>query len=222
MTVKERLIRFYEAKGLSKSGFEKMVGLSNGYIDKLRNCPSNDKLEIIYLKFPELNRIWLLTGEGEMLLPSDNEVPHAKDDLEQLPARRSYDERVGVPYFNISFEMGFDLMLNDQTVNPEYMIDCQPYNKCDVWCNARGNSMLPTISSGDVIALKEVRDPKSCLINGDIYAIVTTNELRTIKRVKDNGETITLIPDNKDYQEQTINKELLLKVYRVIGCLKMF
>ena len=144
------------------------------------------------------------------------------ENVTEQPARRSYDERVGVPYFNISFEMGFDLMLNDQTVNPEYMIDCQPYNKCDVWCNARGDSMLPTISSGDVIALKEVRDPKSCLINGDIYAIVTTNELRTIKRVKDNGETITLIPDNKDYQEQTINKELLLKVYRVIGCLKMF
>jgi SOS-response transcriptional repressor LexA len=81
--------------------------------------------------------------------------------------------------------------------------------------------MYPTISNGDLIAIKEVRDPQSCLISGEVYAIVTTNELRTIKRVKDNGDTITLIPDNKDYPEQTISKELILKVYHVLGSIKM-
>lgn len=82
--------------------------------------------------------------------------------------------------------------------------------------------MAPTISNGDVIALKEVRDPKSCLINDDIYAIVTTNDLRTIKRIKDNGETVTLIPDNKEYSEQTIRKDMIFKVFRVMGNIKMF
>ena len=82
--------------------------------------------------------------------------------------------------------------------------------------------MAPTIANGDVIALKEVMDPKSCLINDEIYAIVTTNDLRTIKRIKDNGDTVTLIPDNKEYSEQTIQKEMLFKVYRVMGSIKMF
>jgi SOS-response transcriptional repressor LexA len=82
--------------------------------------------------------------------------------------------------------------------------------------------MAPTISNGDVIALKEVMDPKSCLINDEIYAIVTTNDLRTIKRIKDNGDTVTLIPDNKKYSEQTIQKDMLFKVYRVMGSIKMF
>lgn len=82
--------------------------------------------------------------------------------------------------------------------------------------------MSPTISNGDLIAIKEVRDPASCLINDEIYAIVTTNELRTIKRVRDNGDTITLIPDNKKYSEQTISKEMILKVYKVMGSMKMF
>lgn len=156
---------------------------------------------------------WLVDGEGPRYrLP--NEV------LENIPARRSFD--AGVPYYNVAFELGFDFMGNDQTINPEFMIDCQPYNKCDAWCCTRGDSMHPTISGGDIIALKEVRDPKSCLINGEIYAIVTTNELRTIKRVKDNGETVTLIPDNKAVPEQTIDKNLLDKVYRVMGCMKMW
>lgn len=158
---------------------------------------------------------WLVDGEGQKYRLPD-EV------LETIPARRSYDAHVGRPYYNVDFAMGFDPLENDQTVNPEYMIDFAPYNKCDYWCNAMGNSMYPTIAHGDKIAIKEVRDPQTCLISGEIYAIVTTNELRTIKRVKDNGDTITLIPDNKEYPEQTISKELLLRVYKVMGSVKMF
>lgn len=70
-TVKERLIKLYEFKGLTKREFERSCGLSNGYIDKLRNCPSQQKLETIYLTYPDLNRVWLLTGEGPMLVTSE-------------------------------------------------------------------------------------------------------------------------------------------------------
>ena len=158
---------------------------------------------------------WLVDGIG-------NKYRLPQEVLENIPARQSYDKNVGKPYYNVDFEMGFDILVNDQTVNPDYMIDFSPYNKCDCWCNASGFSMHPTISNGDMIAVKEVRDPKSCLINGEIYAIVTTNDLRTIKRVRDNGDTLTLIPDNKEFEEQTISKELIRKVYRVLGSMKKF
>ena len=158
---------------------------------------------------------WLCDGEGQKFRAPD-------EFLETIPARRIYNVRIGRPYYNVDFEMGFDAMENDQTTNPDYLIDFQPYNKCDFWCNARGDSMSPTISNGDVIAIKEVRDAKSCLINDEIYAIVTTNDMRTIKRVRDNGDTITLIPDNKDYSEQSIPKDMILKVYKVMGSVKTF
>lgn len=158
---------------------------------------------------------WLVDGEGQKF-----RLPEKA--LENIPVRVSNNTRVGVPYYNVEFEMGYDSMVNDQTVNPEYRINFSPYNKADAWCNAIGNSMHPTISGGDIIAIKEVLDPKSCLISGEIYAIVTTNDLRTIKRIKDNGDTITLIPDNKDYPEQTISKEYIYKVYKVLGIMKMF
>lgn len=158
---------------------------------------------------------WLVDGDGRK-----NRLP--EEILETIPARPSYDMRVGVPYYNVDFEMGYDLMINDQTASPDYMVDFSPYNKADCWCNARGDSMSPTISNGDKIAIKEVRDPLSCLINDEIYAIVTTNDLRTIKRIRDNGDTITLIPDNKEYSDQTISKDLILKVYKVMGSVKMF
>lgn len=158
---------------------------------------------------------WLVDGESpKFRLPAEV--------LETLPARCSYDARAGIPYYNVDFAMGYDLMENDQSRNPDYMVNFAPYNKCDYWCNASGDSMHPTISNGDRIALKEVKDPQSCLINGEIYAIVTTNDLRTIKRVRDNGDTITLIPDNKDFSEQTISKSLILRVFKVMGSVRTF
>ena len=160
---------------------------------------------------------WIWNGEGEML---EEFKPTVKELPSDMPVR-SYDINVGVPYYNVDFELGFDLMVNDQTSNPDYMINFYPYNKCNAWCNARGNSMHPTISSGDIIALKSVED-FHFLISGEIYAIVTTNGLRTIKRIKDNGSTLTLIPDNKEYPEQNIEKKEVIKVYQVMGSMKMF
>ena len=81
--VKTRLSAFYKEIGITKREFERRCGFSNGYLDKLKDCPSSDKLEIIYLQFPQLNKIWLLTGEGEMLV-SDTPVVEMSDTLGDL------------------------------------------------------------------------------------------------------------------------------------------
>lgn len=70
ISIKQRLITFIKSRGLSIRKFESTVGLSNGYINQLRHAPSNDKLSMILDKFPEINKVWLMTGEGEMLKPS--------------------------------------------------------------------------------------------------------------------------------------------------------
>ena len=76
--IKERLISFIEAKSLTKSGFEKMCGLSNGYINNFKGNLGSEKLEAILTAFPELSREWLLFGNGEMLV---GEVPAKSHDL---------------------------------------------------------------------------------------------------------------------------------------------
>lgn len=169
--------------------------------------------------FPNIFSLnYLLTGQGQLLIENDMPADGEQYDEELRPIRSTVN---GKPYFNVDFEAGFDIMENDQTRTPEYLIDFAPYNNCDMWCNARGNSMYPTIASGDIVALKRVSD-FSFLVNGEIYAIVTTNGLRTIKRVRDNGDTITLIPDNKEVAEQTIPKALLRAVFQIKGSFKCF
>ena len=206
-TVKERIMSFISTKGISIREFEKRSGLSNGYIKSLKGSPTVSRMSMIIRAFPEINPKWLQFGEGDMF--KEGETQKVK----------SFTK--GIPYFNVDFEMGYDEMFNDQTSNPEFLIDFKPYNKCDVWCNARGNSMYPTIASGDIIALKEIKDTRY-IISNEIYAIVTDNGLRTIKRIIDKGDRFTLVPDNKEYPEQDIDKSVVTKLFLVVGAMKMF
>lgn len=193
-------------------------GLSAAMNGAKANLTNNLFMKICAV-FPNIFSInYLLTGEGRLLIENDMQADGEQYDEELRPIRSTVN---GKPYFNVDFEAGFDIMENDQTRTPEYLIDFAPYNNCDMWCNARGNSMYPTIASGDIVALKRVSD-FSFLVNGEIYAIVTTNGLRTIKRVRDNGDTITLIPDNKEVAEQTIPKALLRAVFQIKGSFKCF
>jgi transcriptional regulator with XRE-family HTH domain len=73
MDVKERLMKFIAQKGLTNSEFERISGLSNSYVSKIRTSVGKLGSMNIQRAFPELNMNWLLTGEGEMLNPpSDN------------------------------------------------------------------------------------------------------------------------------------------------------
>lgn len=67
MTVKERVYKFADYKGIPIRKFEEMCQLSNGYVSSMRKGFGSDKLNNVLSEFPDLNREWLLYGEGEML-----------------------------------------------------------------------------------------------------------------------------------------------------------
>lgn len=71
MGLKDRLLEFIEYKGLNRAAFEKSCGLSNGYTRNIKDNLGTKKLEDILRVYPDLNRVWLLTGEGPMLKDSD-------------------------------------------------------------------------------------------------------------------------------------------------------
>ena len=65
--MKERVLQFIEYTGLNKASFEKMVGLSNGAVDKMGANTRHSTVDKISKTFPEINRDWLMTGKGNML-----------------------------------------------------------------------------------------------------------------------------------------------------------
>lgn len=141
--------------------------------------------------------------------------------LENTPTI-SYSQ--GKPYYNVDFLGGFDIIINDQTINPEYLIDFKKYEDADCWCNISGHSMEPLISNGDIIALKQLHDWREFLLSGEVYGIVT-KDMRTVKIVttsQKGDDYIRLLPVNKseEYQPQDIPKKLITHVFQVLGCMK--
>ena len=69
--VKERLIKFVQYKKMSKSEFCRTINVSSAFITSIRESIQPDKIKSIALNFPELNIVWLMTGDGEMLNSSE-------------------------------------------------------------------------------------------------------------------------------------------------------
>ena len=224
-----RLRHFLSKERMDQASVARDMKVSIPYINQICNGKKTigkknaAKLQELY----GINSGWLLTGEGTMY--SRKRIMQEKSESNNLVASETVKELIkpsqntqnGKPYYNVDFRLGFDIMLNDQTRIPDYLIDFPPYNDCDCWVNAHGDSMSPTISSGDIVALKRIID-FSYLINGEIYAIVTSNGLRTIKRIRDNGETFTLVADNPSVCSQDIPKNIVTHVFHVRGSIKMF
>lgn len=73
-TIKDMAIEFIKFKGITMKTFEQKCGLSSGYVTSMRKGFGPDKLSNVLTAFPELNRDWLLYGEGEMLKSSAQQV----------------------------------------------------------------------------------------------------------------------------------------------------
>jgi hypothetical protein len=67
----DRLLEYLSAKGISENKATFDCGLSKGLICQAKSGKAdigNKAVEKILSTYPDLNRVWLLTGEGSMLL----------------------------------------------------------------------------------------------------------------------------------------------------------
>ena len=190
-------------------------------------------------QFP-FNPNWLIKGKGEKYLSGTQyenekairgwiERKHIEENNKIInaylnPQPTINQENQGSPYYNVDFIGGFDALMNDQTINPDFYINYPPYNKEDVvWVNLTGRSMEPELSNGDIVALKPMNTPIQYLPTKEIYAIVT-DEWRTVKRIElsDREGFIRLLPSNPEYKAQEIPIDMITKVYAVLGSIRKF
>lgn len=69
--IKDRIDAYCAFKKIAVSAFERHCGISNGYFGNLKNAPSMKMRGRIQSAFPDLNMEWLITGNGDMLLPAE-------------------------------------------------------------------------------------------------------------------------------------------------------
>lgn len=78
----KRLGLYAEKKGISIRKVEMEIGASNGTLSKAINKEKDVLSGWIVLfvqKFPDINPVWLLTGEGKMLIDEDQSLSIEKE-----------------------------------------------------------------------------------------------------------------------------------------------
>lgn len=71
MTIKEKIKKYLDSKGVTVNAFEAAAGLSRGYYRNTANI-SADNLVKICTAYHDLSAEWLLRGTGRMLLSSQS------------------------------------------------------------------------------------------------------------------------------------------------------
>lgn len=66
-TIKCRLAAYLKYLGIGQAKFAELTGLSKGFANNVGDSIRTENLAKICAVFPNLNTVWLLTGEGSML-----------------------------------------------------------------------------------------------------------------------------------------------------------
>lgn len=86
-SVGERLKKFVKFAGISEREFCRRIGVGSAYIQSIRKSIMPDVLQRITIQFPQLNPLWLLVGDGEMVYPEEKPEEKAP---EMLPSEILY------------------------------------------------------------------------------------------------------------------------------------
>jgi len=212
MTTKARLEEFIRFKGLATSRFESMCHLSNGYVRNLKNQVGDEKLNNILSAFPELSKVWLLTGEGEMLTTDAPVVEQRKQESEE-------NEGKLIPLLPLSAEGGsLDGFDNLGVSLPDCEVIYSPIKDADMAITVSGKIMEPDCPEGCRVVVKRINH--ALFIEwGREYVLDTVNGivLKTLEPSDDPNfiRCTSLNPDQRRYAPFEIPKESVRGVYRV-------
>lgn len=221
--LKERLFYFIEYKGLTVQSFEKTVGLSNGAVSKMGDNTRRSTIDKISNFFGDLNKNWLLTGEGEMLIgeyPTGNDITiHKRDTGKKVNIKSEY-----ITYLFPMSAMGGSLT---GFASPSvFLNDCEtiisPIENVDFAITVYGDSMSPEYPSGSRILIKKI-NPNIFIDWGKTYVLDTPNGV-IVKEVHECREKEGYIkchsinPDPK-FSDFDVPLSEVYGMYRVLMCL---
>ena len=219
--ISERVKELWHDSGLNMTAFATKLTIDRSNLNKkVHGEQKITKRDIDkFCKTLNVSYDWLVNGNGEKYLTEKESAM-----LEALQNKTVYNNKqCGVPYYDIDFCLGLREMYQDTPEVPVQLIDIPGYSKADFWCKTTGDSMCPIINSGDIIAMKEVKDWQSFLLMNEAYGIVTSNEQRMVKVIRPGSDTdhFILHSYNSEYPDQEIDKNMVLRIYKVIGAISI-
>gem|GEM_PF-595344 len=240
MDFKSRLLQFIQAKGLSVAEFERRAHLSNGYVKNFKASMRPAKLAMLFEAFPELNRVWLLTGEGNMF----NSQPDTVEEVTSLTEIVGHNHTViserhneirstglpnvprngcFVPLYNIDSVGGMDVS-NLYTSSEEFIKGYVPFpqgREGDIAIVESGDSMSPVLNPGCYLLLRPVENWREYFGFGHVFVLLLSDGRRITKRVvrysPDPVNYVLCRSENERYPDEELPKSLIVAVWRVIS-----
>ena len=215
----ERLIEFIENINISRAEFERRSGLANGYVKKLKGNLGENKLNDILRAFPNLNRVWLLTGEGEML--NSNKQDFTRQNATNEAGKNDFSDYETWLLPQTAHGGSLTNIPADATLlqNCEKIIS--PIKGVDFAISVYGDSMAPEYPSGSRVLIKKI-NPEVFIDWGRVYVLDTSNGVIIKKVIKSNTKGyVTCRSVNPDpiYSDFDVPLKEIYGMYRVLMCL---
>lgn len=219
MGQQDRLIQFISKMNISRAEFERRSGLANGYVKKLKGNLGDNKLNDVLTAFPELNKIWLLTGEGEML--NNNKQDYTTQNMTNEAAENDISdyETWLLP------QTAHGGSLTNIPADGTFLQNCErivsPIKGVDFAITIYGESMSPEYPSGSRVLIKKI-NPDIFIDWGRVYVLDTSNGviIKEIRKCQKEG-FITCHSINTDpkYADFDVPLKEIYGMYRVLMCL---
>ncbi len=214
MDLAERIKKIVEYSGLSIPKFAAHVGFKTPQavrelIKGNTKSLSFEAKEKIISSYPEINEMWLVTGDGQMM---------ATDTKNQPPN----ESTILIPVVNLD-TIGNPERYNDEVSVEEYQTGEYPFpreiaHEGDVVIPVYGDSMSPTYVSGSLVLIRPVPLWREYLEMGATYILELEDDRRIIKVVQkgEDADHYLLVSINPNYQPSEISKSIIRSVWRVI------
>ncbi len=214
----QRIQALLDYTGLNAKKFSERIGEKTPdiiyHIQRGRNDISKRLADNIGMAFPQINRGWLLSGEGDML--RDGTAGEGAGTLDPpvvwTPPRRKATPNLSatqqVPLYELEAVAGL-VPVFDHKHQPVNYLSIPDLPRCDGAVYVRGDSMYPLLKSGDIVIYKQIQDFYN-IIWGEMYLISFNYDgeeyitVKFIKQVEEHPELVLLVSHNAHHAPKQI------------------
>lgn len=195
----QRLEAVIRWANMSTNYFARHIGLLRGenlyQIKRGNNGISRDVAERIVTCFPQVDKLWLLTGEGQMFF--DEKLRGAQ-----------------IPFYNVDVEQAIGQV---EHLSPESSLKLPMAGDCDLAMCYSGRAMGALLPHGTVVLLKAVE--RDAIIPGEEYVIISRKivTLRVVRFVEEGAKLRLVAGDRENYDDIILNSNDIVAAYKVKG-----
>jgi phage repressor protein C with HTH and peptisase S24 domain len=226
--IKQRILQFAQFLGVTKREFYASTAISRGTLESKTGI-TEDVLTKVFATYPQLNIIWVMTGEGKMVkkltgptaISDEQTEKNQEKTVEAIPAFFGDASLKPIPLVSATAAAGFgseSFCIHADDVKEYYSIPKFRLCKIDFMIEVTGHSMFPKFSAGDVVACT-ILNNKSFLQWNKCHVIATREQGILVKRLMPGADEhhLKAVSDNVEYPPFEIPVEEITGIALVVG-----